>query len=99
MKRTLVRYRAKPEQAAENARLIEAVFKELHEKAPGDLRYLVLRLADGTFVPFVEAEGDASPLSQLSAFQAFRAGAESRHAEAVRTSEATIVGSYRMLAE
>ena len=50
MKVTAVRYRTKPEQADENARLIGQVFEELRAKAPQDVRYLSLRLADGTFV-------------------------------------------------
>jgi hypothetical protein len=35
MKRTVVRYKAKPEKVEENQRLIEKVFQELHAKSPG----------------------------------------------------------------
>ena len=38
----------KPEAADLNRRLIEAVFQELHTKAPDGVHYMVLRLADGT---------------------------------------------------
>ena len=34
MKRTLVRYRTKPEHAQENERLIEKVFQELRARSP-----------------------------------------------------------------
>jgi hypothetical protein len=40
MKRTVVRYKTKPEQAEENARLIEKVFQELRTRAPDGVRYL-----------------------------------------------------------
>ena len=57
MKRTLIRYKAKPDRADENEALIRNVFKELHEKAPeGGTRYAVLRLADGSFVHIVHSE-------------------------------------------
>jgi hypothetical protein len=46
MKRTLVRYKGRPEHAPENQRLIERVFEELRRKAPEGVRYLALRLGD-----------------------------------------------------
>ena len=52
MKRTVVRYKIKPEMAEENARLIQKVFEELRAKSPEGIRYLALRLGDGTFVHF-----------------------------------------------
>ncbi len=42
MKRTLVRYKAKPEMAHENERLITDVFRELQAKAPDGVRYTAL---------------------------------------------------------
>jgi len=56
MKLTVVRYRTKPETADENARLIQAVFQELRAKSPDDVRYLALRLSDGTFIHVSIAE-------------------------------------------
>jgi len=52
MKRTVVRYKVKPEMAEENTRLIRKVFEELRAKSPEGIRYLALRLGDGTFVHF-----------------------------------------------
>ena len=46
----MVRYRTKPETAEENARLIQAMFQELRAKSPDGVRYLALRLSDGTFI-------------------------------------------------
>ena len=99
MKRILVRYKTVPERAAENERLIEAVFQELRAKAPAGVRYLALRLGDGSFVHFVMSEDGASPLSGLDAFRAFQAGIKERCAELPQASDATIVGNYRMLGE
>jgi hypothetical protein len=93
----LVRYRVKPDAIAENERLIGAVFRELHAKAPPDARYLVLRLSDGTFCHLVE---DASKtIASLDAFAAFRQGGEERRLDEPQQLKATVVGNYRMLAE
>ncbi len=74
MKRTLIRYRTKPEMADTNAALIAAVFAELKAAEPEGVRYLSLRLEDDTFVHFVETEADAgSAVPGLAAFKAFRA--------------------------
>jgi hypothetical protein len=50
MKHTVVRYKTKPDTAQENEHLIKAVFEELRAKSPSDIRYLALRLNDGTFI-------------------------------------------------
>lgn len=99
MKRTLVRYKAKPERAAENKRLIEQVFQELKTKSPDGVRYLVLALPDGTFVHFATVEDGAVPLSALPAFQSFRSGVKERCVEPPQDGQPEIVGNYRMLDE
>ena len=101
MKRTVVRYKAKPEKADENARLIGKVFEELQAKSPDNVRYLALRLADGTFLHFSisDTADNVSPITKLDAFRAFRGGVEERAIEAPQQSEATIIGNYRMLDE
>src|SRR6478672_6327844 len=58
MKRTLIRYKTKPELADRNAELIAAVFAELKTAKVEGVRYLSLRLDDGTFVHFVETDAD-----------------------------------------
>jgi hypothetical protein len=97
MKRTLIRYRTKPESTAENERLIKNVFKELHAQAPEGVRYIALKLADGSFVHLVENDGGDSPLPKLEAFRKFQADLKERVMEQPRASEASIVGDYRML--
>ena len=99
MKRTLVRYKTKPEQSAENVRLIEQVFRELNAKAPDGVRYLALKLGDGTFVHIVQTEDGATPIPSLDSFRAFQSGIKERCVELPQSGDATIVGNYRMLAE
>jgi hypothetical protein len=98
MKRTLIRYKTKPEQADRNAALIAAVFAELKAAKPDGVRYLSLRLDDDTFVHFVETQSDsANALPGLAAFKAFQNGIRERCLEPPLAGGATIVGNYRML--
>src|SRR5216683_2928457 len=100
MKRTLIRYKTKPELADTNAELIRGVFEQLKADGPEGVRYLSLRLEDGTFVHFVEAESDsANFLPELAAFKAFQSGIRERCIEPPQAGSVTIVGNYRMLRE
>ena len=101
MKRTLIRYKTKPERTEENEQLIKGVFAELHAKSPEGVSYLALRLGDGTFVHFVavETKDGSNPIPGLGAFQAFQTGIKDRCTEPPQSQEAGIVGNYRMLAE
>ncbi len=101
MKRTLIRYKAKPEAADKNAELVAAVFAELKAARPEGVRYLTLRLEDDSFVHLVETTADdgSSPIPKLAAFQAFQSGIRERCAEPPVPRGATIVGNYRMLSE
>ena len=99
MKRTLIRYKTKPDAADRNAGLIEKVFEELKAKAPQGVRYLVLRLEDDSFVHFVATEEGATPLPSLEAFKAFQSGIRDRCIEPPVPNGASIVGNYRMLSE
>lgn len=94
-KTTIVRYTTRPEAADENQRLVERVFAQLAAEEPGALRYAVFRLADGvSFVHIAVVEGEASPLSQLTAFAEYVQGIGERTAEPPQVSDATLVGSY-----
>ena len=99
MKHILVRYKTKPEQADTNQRFIEAVFEELHGKQPDGVRYLALRLGDGTFVHFVAAEKEFTGLTSLDAFREFQAGIKERCIEQPQPAEATLVGAYGLLGQ
>jgi len=101
MKRTLIRYKTRPEMADKNAELVAAVFAELKASQPEGVRYLTLRLEDDTFVHIVETAADdgSSAIPKLAAFGAFQAGIRERCAEPPLVRGATIVGNYRMLSE
>jgi hypothetical protein len=99
MKRTLIRYKARPDLADKNAELIAAVFAQLRDAKPDGLRYLALRLEDDSFVHFVATETDegSKALRELASFQAFQNGIRDRCDEMPLARSARIVGNYRML--
>jgi hypothetical protein len=101
MRRTVIRYRTKPDMADRNAELVAAVFAELKAAQPEGLRYMSLRLEDDTFIHVVETAADdgSSPLPKLPAFAAFQNGIRERCAEPPLPKGATVVGNYRMLDE
>jgi hypothetical protein len=101
MRRTLIRYKTKPELADRNAELVAAVFAELKAASPEGTRYLTLRLEDDTFIHFVEtsAEDGSSPIPKLKAFQAFQDGIRDRCIEPPLVRNVKIVGNYNMLDE
>ena len=89
MRRTVIRYRTKPDMADRNAELVAAVFAELKAAQPEGLRYMSLRLEDDTFIHVVETAADdgASPLPKLPAFSRIperHSGALRRTADAER---------------
>ena len=77
------------------------LFARRFTKSPQGVRYLALKLGDGTFIHFstVEAEDEASPIPQLEAFRSFQSGIKERYVEPPQASAVTIVGNYRMLGE
>ena len=101
MKQTLVRYKIKPEQEKDNVRLVEGVFRELKAKAPEGVRYMCVKLNDGTFVHFatVESKDGVHPITSLDAFSAFQSNIKERCMELPQSADATIVGNYRMIGE
>jgi hypothetical protein len=100
MKRTLIRYKTKPEMADTNAALIAAVFAELKAARPQGVRYLSLRLDDDSFIHFVETDDNATvTLPSLTSFKAFQEGIRQRCIEPPQPAGAIIVGNYRMLDE
>ena len=95
---TVVRYRVKPEHVDENERLSKAVYAELAEVRPANLKYATWKLEDGvTFVHVASAdiaEGEEFPLSSMPAFRAFRAGLDDRCDEGPIVSPSETVGVY-----
>ena len=97
MRHTIVSYTAKPGREQENAALVGAVFEELAKARPAGFRYAVFQAADsGEFIHLYTDEGAApSGLQQLSAFQAFVAGAADRHEQPATFKEFGLIGAYR----
>ena len=97
MRRVIVRYRVKPDRVAENEELVRAVYADLAAVQPDGLRYATVKLNDGvSFVHIAVHEGD-NPLPELASFRAFSEGARERCEDPPVVSEATVVGSYRLL--
>ena len=102
MKRLMVRYRVRADQAAANERYVKDVFAQLDERRPPGLRYASFKLDDGvSFVHIVSNEtADASnPLASLPAFKAFTAAIAERCDEPPVVTPLSEVGSYRMLGD
>jgi hypothetical protein len=97
-KRLVTRYATNSKDAAdENQQRIEAVFDELAATKPDDVSYIVLRLADDSFVHVSfhnHGEDELNPISSTSAFAHFQDGHESRRDGPVIQQTATLVGAY-----
>jgi hypothetical protein len=97
-KRLVTRYATKSNAAAdENQLRIEGVFNELAATKPDDVSYIVLRLADDSFVHVSfhnHGEEEANPISSTKAFAHFQDDHESRREGPVIQQTATLVGSY-----
>jgi hypothetical protein len=101
MKRMMVQYRVRADQAAANARYVVAVFTQLAERQPPGLRYASFKLDDGvSFVHIVSQETDSgNPLAELPAFKAFTAAIAERCDEPPVVTKLNEVGSYRMFGD
>jgi hypothetical protein len=97
MKHVMVRYRVKPERAAENEELVRAVYAELRRTRPDGLRYATYRLDDGvSFVHVASQSSDGvNPLEELDTFQRFQKDIADRCHEQPELTELHEIGSYR----
>ena len=98
MRRVMVRYTVKPDQAATNEQLVRAVYDELHRTRPDGLRYATYVLEDGlSFVHLAEIEADdgPNPLSQVAAFGRFQDGIRDRCEQPPVSTELREVGCFR----
>lgn len=98
MKATMVRYRVKPEHAAENAELVRAVYRELAETQPAGLRYATFSLDDGVSFVHIAIQEDEGPsvLAEVAAFQRFREGLGERCDEPPAAAGLHEIGSFRL---
>jgi hypothetical protein len=98
MEQVIVRYKVKPDRAAENVELVRAVYDELERSNPTGLRYATFQLDDGvSFVHVAVHETDSarSPLTALAAFKEFQREIEERCEEQPKVTAMREVGSYR----
>jgi hypothetical protein len=92
---TIVRYQTSPEAAEENVRLIRAVFAELHESNPDNIRYMTFRLEDGvSFVHVAMVDQQDNPLSASPAFAEFQSDLKNRVVVPPAPAGAQLVASY-----
>ena len=97
-KRLVTRYAMQSAEAAdENQRRVEGVFDELATTNPDNVSYIVLRLADDSFVHVSfhdHRDDEANPIASTAAFAHFQDGHVDRRDGGVDQQTATLVGSY-----
>ena len=97
-KRLVTRYAMRSaEEADENQRRVEGVFAELEATTPDNVSYIVLRLADDSFVHVSfhdHGDDEVNPIASTAAFAHFQDGHAERRAGGVDQQTATLVGAY-----
>jgi hypothetical protein len=97
-KRLVTRYAMKsPEAADENQRRVEGVFDELGATKPDSVSYIVLRLADDSFVHVSfhnHGDDDVNPIASTAAFAHFQQDHADRRDGGVDQQTAQLVGAY-----
>ena len=97
-KRLVTRYAMQSAEAAdENQRRVEGVFAELAETNPETGSYIVLRLADDSFVHVSfhdHGDDEVNPIASTAAFAHFQDGHATRREGAVDQQAAQLVGAY-----
>lgn len=97
-KRLVTRYAMQSAEAAdENQRRVEGVFAELAETKPETVSYLVLRLADDSFVHVSfhdHGDDEVNPIASTTAFAHFQDGHATRREGGVDQQTAQLVGAY-----
>ena len=97
-KRLVTRYATTSAEAAdENQRRVEAVFDELAAAKPDNVSYIVLRLADDSFVHVSfhdHGDDEVNPIASTAAFAHFQDGHETRRDGGVDQQTASLVGAY-----
>ena len=97
-KRLVTRYATRSvESANENQRRVEAVFDELETGKPDNVSYIVLRLADDSFVHVSfhnHGDDELNPIASTAAFAHFQQDHADRREGGVDQQTATLVGAY-----
>ncbi len=97
-KRLVTRYAMRSAEAAdENQQRVKGVFDELAATKPGNVSYIVLRLADDSFVHMSfhdHGDDEVNPIASTAAFAHFQDGHAERREGGVDQQTATLVGAY-----
>jgi len=97
-KRLVTRYAMRSAEAAdENQRRVEGVFDALAETKPDSVSYIVLRLADDSFVHVSfhdHGDDEVNPIASTPAFAHFQQDHADRRQGPVDQQTATLVGAY-----
>ena len=97
-KRLVTRYATRSTEAAdENQRRIEGVFDELAASKPDTVSYIVLRLADDSFVHVSfhdHRDDEVNPIASTASFAHFQDDHGDRREGGVDQQTATLVGAY-----
>jgi hypothetical protein len=97
-KRLVTRYATRSAEAAdENERRVKGVFDELAATKPDNVSYIVLRLADDSFLHVSfhnHGDDEVNPISSTPAFAHFQDGHADRRDGGVDQQTATLVGAY-----
>src|SRR5207244_3203666 len=97
-KRLVTRYAMQSAEAAdENQRRVEGVFAELAATKPDNVSYIVLRLADDSFVHVSfhdHRDDEVNPIASTAVFAHFQDGHSDRRKGGVDQQTATLVGAY-----
>ena len=97
-KRLVTRYAMQSAEAAdENQRRVEGVFEEFAATKPDNVSYIVLRLADDSFVHVSfhdHGDDEVNPIASTAAFAHFQDGHGDRRQGGVDQQTAELVGSY-----
>ena len=97
MRQVMVRYKVKPDRAAQNEELVRAVYDELRRTEPAGLRYATFKLDDGvSFVHLASTEDRHNPLSHVEAFQRFQENIADRCDEAPVVTDLREIGSFHL---
>ena len=97
-KRLVTRYAMRSTEAAdENQRRVEGVFADLADTKPDNVSYIVLRLADDSFVHVSfhdHGDDEVNPIASSAAFAHFQEDHGDRREGPVDQQTATLVGAY-----
>ena len=97
-KRLVTRYAMRSGEAAdENQRRVEGVFAELAVTKPENVSYIVLRLADDSFVHVSfhdHGDDEVNPIASTAAFALFQEDHADRREGVVDQQTAELVGAY-----